>query len=343
MDRVGTSAVSRATAQGFLVTCTADLPTLASSDAMKDPTTRANTTPRWPAEWEPQSAVLLAWPHAATNWRPYLDLARHTIACIVAAISRYERVVLVVQAGDRPEDALTAADAAMDQVEQLTVPCNDIWARDYGPLTVIEDSRAAMLDFTFNGWGGKYASALDNRVTGRLAAAGVFGDRPVRSVDMVLEGGSVDSDGQGSVLTTATCLTHPSRNPHLDRDGIETALRRHLGAARVLWLEHGYLAGDDTDSHVDMLARFAPNDTLLHVACDQPDDEHFAALAQMGEELRALRTRDGRPYRLLPLPWPAPKFDDEGRRLPASYANFLAINGAVLVPTYQDAKDAEAL
>ncbi len=160
---------------------------------------------------------------------------------------------------------------------------------------------------------------------------------------LILEGGSIESDGRGTILTTAECLLSRNRNPHLDRGGLERELSQRLGVDRVLWLEHGYLAGDDTDSHIDTLARLAPDDTILFVACDDRTDEHYGALACMRTELERLRTRDGRPYRLLPLPWPQARFDEEGQRLPATYANFLVINGAVLVPTYDDPADAAAL
>jgi agmatine deiminase len=166
---------------------------------------------------------------------------------------------------------------------------------------------------------------------------------PHRTVGLVLEGGSIESDGHGTMLTTSECLLGPNRNPHLGRDALETALARELGADHCLWLESGRLAGDDTDAHVDTLARLAPGDTIVHVACDNPADEHFAELQKMVNELRAFRTRAGRPFRLLPLPWPQARFDEDGQRLPATYANYLVINGAVLAPTYRDPADQLAL
>jgi agmatine deiminase len=158
-----------------------------------------------------------------------------------------------------------------------------------------------------------------------------------------LEGGSIESDGCGTLLTTSQCLLNPNRNPDLNSEQIEKELRDTLGCQRILWLHHGHLLGDDTDAHVDTLARLAPNDTILYVVCDDPRDEHYPALSRMAEELAAFRTEAGQPYRLLPLPWPAARFDDDGQRLPATYANFLIINGAVLVPTYDDPQDAQAL
>lgn len=297
---------------------------------------------RFPAEWEPQDGVLLAWPHAGTDWAPYLAEAEQVFDDLARRLSSFGR--LVVAAADRAhvERRLTRAGAQLDRVSLFEVATDDTWARDFGPLSVEEGGKPLLLDFGFNGWGLKFPAARDNRVTRRLAEAGAFG-APVKTVGLVLEGGSVESDGAGTVLTTAQCLLGPNRNPHLDRRGVEAALEAQLGADRVLWLENGYLAGDDTDSHVDTLARLCPADTLVHVACSDADDEHFEALALMADELARFRTCDGRPYRLLALPWPSPKFDAEGARLPATYANYLVVNGGVLVPTYRDPKDAEAL
>ena len=165
----------------------------------------------------------------------------------------------------------------------------------------------------------------------------------MRVPGLVLEGGSIDSEGAGTLLTTTACLLSQNRNPHLNRAGLERALADLLGAERVLWLEHGALAGDDTDAHIDTLARFCPDDTIAYVRCDDPADEHFAPLAAMEAELQGFRTTAGRPYRLVVLPWPRPVFDTDGHRLPATYANFLVVNNAVLVPTYRDPQDAASL
>ena len=299
-------------------------------------------TRRLPAEWEDQDGVLIAWPHPESDWHPHLDLVEPVFIEIVKAISRFERVLVVVPDEEQVRTALDVAGAAMANVTLRVVPTNDTWARDFGPITVQADGAPLLLDFGFNGWGLKFAADRDNLVTGRLAAVGTF--RAERHVmGLILEGGSIESDGAGTILTTAECLLNPNRNPHLTRQEIERWLTASLGSDRFLWLEHGYLAGDDTDSHVDTLARLCPDDTIVHVACDDAGDEHFGEIAAMVAELRRFRTRDGRPYRLLPLPWPAPCFDDDGQRLPATYANFLVINNAVLVPTYGDAHDAAAL
>jgi agmatine deiminase len=279
------------------------------------------TTPRkrCPAEWEPQDAVLLAWPHESTDWAPVLAQARQTFTAIARAIEPFERVVLI-----RPD--------AHD------IPTNDTWARDFGPITIEENGEPVLLDFTFNGWGGKFPAERDNAASRALHALGAFGSTPMRRIDLVLEGGSIESDGEGTLLTTARCLLNPNRNPHCSKAQIEEILRAELGVHTILWLEHGALAGDDTDAHIDTLARLCPNRTIIYVACDDPADEHYEELKAMEQELMQFPD-----YRLLPLPWPSAKYDEHGERLPATYANFLVINGAVLVPTYNDPADLAAL
>ena len=302
---------------------------------------------RLPAEWEEQDGVLLAWPPTTGNYGPHFDVAaaRETFAQLAALITRYERVLLVAnEPADLPE-RLAAAGADLACVRVVPLAFNDYWSRDFGPLTVRDGDTLRLLDFTFNGWGAKFTAELDNQVTRRLHAAGAFAAGVAHApVDMVLEGGSLDSDGAGTLLTTRVCLLTETRNRGWPAARIEAALHAHFGVTRVLWLDHGAIRGDDTDSHVDMLARFAPDDTILHATCDRADDWHAGPLGRMAAELSALRTAAGRPYRLLPLPIPRPLHDADGRRLAASYANFLVINGAVLVPTYRDpAADAAAL
>ena len=300
-------------------------------------------TTRFPAEWEEQDGVLLAWPHAASDWAPLLAAVEPVFVRLAVEISRREQVLIVAPQPDSVRAALAGAGVDPGRLRLVELSTNDTWSRDFGPLTVFENRRPVLLDFGFNGWGLKFACDQDNQVTRRLAGLGVFEGAQLRICGLVFEGGSIESDGQGTLLTTAECLLGPNRNPHLDRQGIERSLLQLLGAERVLWLEHGYLAGDDTDAHVDTLARLCPADTIVYVACDDPADEHFPELQKMAEELRAFRTRSGRSFRLLPLPWPRAKFDEAGERLPATYANYLVINGAVLVPTYNDPADAKAL
>ena len=301
------------------------------------------TVRRLPAEWEEQDGVLVAWPHGESDWAPCLDLVEPVFADLIREISREEVVLVVGPDQERIAKGLSRSDIDRGRVQIHEMLTNDTWARDFGPITVQDAERPLLLDFGFNGWGLKFPACHDNRITRRLHEAGTFGATRIETVGLVLEGGSIESDGEGTILTTAECLLNPNRNPHLSRSELETALGEQLGADRFLWLEHGYLAGDDTDSHVDTLARLCPDDTILHVACDDPADEHFKRLRLMRRELEAFRTRGGAPYRLMELPWPVPRYDDQGARLPATYANFLVINNAVLVPTYRDRNDEAAL
>jgi agmatine deiminase len=297
---------------------------------------------RLPAEWEEQDSVLLAWPQADTDWGSILEDVEPVFAKIIAAISRFERVLLIAPDNETVQTSLEKAGTNMHKITFVSLPINDTWARDFGPITVFENGAPLLLDFSFNGWGLKFPANHDNLINRRLADAGLFRGS-VAVMPLVLEGGSIESDGAGTLLVTAECLLNPNRNPYLSREEIESSLRTLLGVERFLWLGHGYLAGDDTDSHIDTLARFCPDDTILYVACDDPDDEHFAELAAMKRELEGFRTRADKPYRLIPLPLPSARSGLSGERLPATYANFLVINNAVLVPTYSDSCDSKAL
>jgi len=281
----------------------------------------------------------MAWPHQGTDWAEILDSAEEVYVSIVSAISRYERLVLLCQDGAH-QDAITQklqqAGAHIPHIIFQPIQYNDTWTRDYGPLSILQDGQTRLLDFTFNGWGNKFSADDDNRVNQLLSARGVWSDIPLESVDYTLEGGSIDTDGQGTLLTTSACLLNNNRNPKADRDSVEAVLTDKLGCQRVLWLDHGYLAGDDTDSHIDTLARFCSVDSIVYMACEQPGDEHFNALKQMEEELKAFRTHDGRAYQLYPINIPPPIYDEDKQRLPASYVNFLIINSAVLAPVYGD-------
>ena len=301
-----------------------------------------NNSRRLPAEWEPQDGVLLAWPHEGSDWRPYLDAVEPVFAEIVTQVSHFELAVIAAADPDAVRVQLRQSGADLERVRIYQVDTNDTWARDFGPISMEEDGAVKLLNFGFNGWGLKFPSDLDNRINRTLQGLGAWG-APLETIGLILEGGSIESDGRGTILSTEECLLNDNRNPHLMREELEEELHGLFGTDRFLWLANGYLAGDDTDSHVDTLARLCPDDTIAYVSCDDLDDEHFPALKAMEEEILAFRTRDGRPYRTIPLPWPAARYDEEGTRLPATYANFLVINGAVLVPTYDDPNDAAAL
>lgn len=297
-------------------------------------------------EWHPQDAVQLTWPTDESDWAPMLERIEATLEAMVVAIARYQRVLISVPDATTRERLIAAfrrLGVADDRLTLIEAPTDDTWARDHGPIGVERDGKVVLLDYVFTGWGGKFPAERDNALTGRLRDAGMFA-AAVETRDMVLEGGAIETDGQGTLLTTEACLLNRNRNPQLGRDDIEARLRADFGIDRVLWLTHGYLEGDDTDSHIDTLARFCDPQTIAYVRCDDREDPHYPALAAMQEELMTLRQSNGAPYRLVALPWPSPCFDpDDGHRLPATYANFLIINGAVLVPTYGDGADAVAL
>lgn len=268
------------------------------------------------AEWEPQSAVQLTWPHKDTDWAPILPEITAVYEEMKREIESRETVIVV-------DD----------------IPHNDTWARDHGFITVEENGQLILLDFKFNGWGEKFAAELDNDINRQLYEQQLVKGIYESHLDSVLEGGSIESDGKGTIFTTTCCLMAPHRNQPLTQQEIEQQLKEWLGAERIVWINHGSLIGDDTDGHIDTLVRIAPNDTLLYIGAD---DEH-PDLLLMEQELQQLRTIDGHPYRLLRLPMPRPIYDD-GERLPATYANYLVINGAVLVPTYnQPDLDQEAI
>lgn len=294
----------------------------------------------FPAEWYPQSAVQLTWPHEETDWAPILDEVVPCFVAIAREILKREKLVVVCKDSDTVRAQLGEVDE--ERIIFREMPTNDTWARDHGGISVFEDGVPTVYDFVFNGWGMKFPANHDNLIT-RLMAPGVFAGE-VRLANMnpfVLEGGSIDTDGKGRLLTTAECLLSPNRNDYLSLEQLEYHLKDMFGLERVLWLQNGYLAGDDTDSHVDTLARFCSEDTIAYVQCTDESDEHYEELKAMEEELQAFTQAGVEPYRLIPLPM-ADEVRWEGERLPATYANFLIINGAVLMPFYLSPKDETA-
>lgn len=294
---------------------------------------------RLPAEWEPVDAILMAWPNRTTDWAYMLDDVRRTYIDIITAISERAKVILI--GPELPSPDIFPPQCRRDNLIFVPMPINDTWTRDYGPIVELNSSGDALIrDFIFNGWGMKFAANNDNQVPARLHSAGLLTGLFVGPSNFVLEGGSIESDGNGTILTTEHCLLAPNRNDSLDQYEIETELLDSLDAKKILWLKHGHLAGDDTDGHIDTLARLAPpGDMIIYTGCDDPADEHFAELEAMRDELREFTNAIGAPFHLVELPLPDPVFDEEdGSRLPATYANFLIVNGAVLMPSYGQAK-----
>ena len=294
-----------------------------------------------PAEWERQRALQLTWPHKDTDWNYCLDEINNTYVEMADAITRYEPLIIV--APDTKEvERMLCGRLSEEQMKRVTLhlcPTNDTWARDHAFISLkernAEDGPLTLLDFRFNGWGEKFEASLDNSINRSLYENGIVEGRYEDHNDFVLEGGSIESDGKGTVFTTSCCLLAPHRNQPLSRQEIEERLKEMLRADRIVWIDYGQLTGDDTDGHIDTLVRTAPDDTLVYVGCDDKEDEQYDELHRMEEQLATLRTDDGRPYRLLKAMY------EDGERLPATYANFIIINDAVIYPTYKQPENDE--
>ncbi len=284
-----------------------------------------------PAEWESHQAVVMSWPNEETDWAEILPEVTACYSDIVSCILKHERVILITPEGCEP----------LPPHPNLTIihlPYNDTWTRDYGPITVrLSDGSLRYLDFAFNGWGLKFAADRDNLVASRLCS--LLELQRENHLGFVLEGGSIESDGKGLILTTSTCLESPNRNGDLSRPEIENHLKDALGASHIYWLECRPLQGDDTDAHIDTIARLAPDNTIIYVGCDDPENVNYHNLDDIEKQLQAFRLPDGSKFNLVRLPSPD---DIDGN--PATYANFLVTPTAVFVPTYgQPENDAKAI
>ena len=300
---------------------------------------------RLPAEWEPQSGIMLTWPHDKTDWAKLLDEVEPVFIEITCHVSQYQAVLIVCRDnGHRNHVAglLRKPGINHNNCHFHLAASNDSWARDHGPVTILKDGEPELLDFTFNGWGNKYSANLDNQITTELYNTHTFNDISLQKIEFVLEGGSVETDGAGTLLTTSSCLLSPQRNPGLSRNKIEDKLKDFLHVQRIIWLNHGHLRGDDTDGHIDNLARFVDTETIIYIASDNPSDPNYESLSLMEKELKSIKQINGKPYRLIQLPAIVIK-DSDGQFLPASYANFLITNEAVLVPIYGIGTDTEVL
>lgn len=298
-----------------------------------------------PPEWTPQSGVMLTWPHRHSDWAPILNDVEKVYVEIAKNIAAYEKVLITCYDQNHRDDIaqlLHQAQVPNSAIQLHIAPTNDTWIRDNGPLTIIKDDKPLLLNFKFNAWGGKYQSNQDDQLTAQLHQQHAFAHTSIENIDLILEGGSIEVDGHGTLLTTSRCLLTDTRNKSITKQELQQKLAPLLGINRILWLENGYLAGDDTDSHIDTLARFADPHTICYMLCDDKNDDHYEPLQAMQEELRSFRDYQGHPYRLIPLPWPKAQYN-KGERMPVTYANFLIINHAVLVPVYNDNMDKSAL
>ncbi len=300
-----------------------------------------STRRRFPAEWEPQSATLLAWPYDHSDWEPIIRYARNTYIDLIAEITRFQPVILLLNDNQSRQKVQSQLKTADYPVWFVDVAFDDTWLRDTGPVSVLdEDDKVQWVDFRFNGWGNRYPAELDEKLTATLHAQGLFSDLTRISCAQVLEGGSIETDGAGTLLTTSRCLR--ARQVDFKRQEFEGLFAHYLGSDNVLWLDHGELLGDDTDSHIDLLARFAPDNRILYQGCQHPADPHWPFFQAMRDQLAGFRNSGNQPYTLVELPMPVIE-DDHSEPVPASYANFLIINDAVLVPSYGCDHDEVAL
>lgn len=295
----------------------------------------------FPAEWEQQSGVQLTWPGPETDWFPMLDEVLVVYEQLAAEILRREKLLVVCRS--KKQLPLFLQEERPDLIVR-EMPVNDTWARDHGAITVMDNGKPVLLNFRFNGWGMKFAACHDNQITKNLYRSGAF--QPGIALQdyswFTFEGGAIESNGEGCMLTTSICLLSKNRNEHLSREEIDAEIKKVLYAEKVIWLDHGFLEGDDTDSHIDTLARFCSPGTIVYVQCNDPEDIHFDELRKMEEELFRATNLHGVPFNLVALPLPDPVYTEDGHRLPATYANFLILNQAVLLPVYGVKQDTEA-
>ncbi|MCR5696078.1 MAG: agmatine deiminase family protein [Marinilabiliaceae bacterium] len=303
-----------------------------------------------PAEWEKQQLIQITWPNADTDWAPILREVTEVYKQLAEVISLRQQLMIVSRDRHEVLRALEGTKANIENITFVDTPIDDTWARDHSFITVREDGRTKLLDFRFNGWGGKFAAERDNAINAATFGSALLdlGYYYENHLNTILEGGSIESDGNGTIMTTTRCLLSRGRNDFQSKAEAEDMLHETLGAEHVLWLDHGGLMGDDTDGHIDTLARFAPNNTILYVKCDYEKDPNYPELKAMEEELRELRNKDGEPYRLIPLPhFGMAKcfFEAENRTaiLPVTYANFLYINNGIIFPSTNTPKDKDAL
>ena len=299
------------------------------------------------AEWEKQDGILLSFPHENSDWNPYLKEVRQVYCAVIVEILKVESCLLVCKDKNETLEILESYCVAhnvdfgiLEHLYCIEIPSNDTWARDFGGITIAKKGKNCVLDYGFNGWGLKFASNFDNQITQKLHKLGIL--KRVQTKKLILEGGSIESNGEGVLLTNTQCLMEANRNPFYTQKQLEKILKKDLGIQKILWLNSGFLSGDDTDSHIDTLARFVDKDTIVYVGCNNQEDEHYSQLLAMKQELQNLRNLKGKPFKLVELPFVSPKYYDS-ERLPATYANFLFLNGVILLPIYRDSNDTLAL
>lgn len=299
----------------------------------------------FPPEWYPQSAIQLTWPHPDTDWDYMLEEVTACYVNIAVEILKRQKLIVVCHNAETVKYELKEYKDLFPNLTLVELPTNDTWARDHSGISVINNGKKQVYDFTFNGWGLKFASNYDNQISRGLFKNGIFKSdvELINKKDFALEGGALESDGKGTLLTTSECLLSANRNSFMSKNEIEKYLKEAFGLNKILWLDHGYLSGDDTDSHIDTLARYCDEQTIVYVKCEDKKDEHYEALTKMEEQLKTFTDYQGNPYKLISLPMAKAVYDEDNERLPATYANFLIMNDLVLLPFYNDQeKDTEA-
>ena len=290
-----------------------------------------------PAEWELQDAIQLTWPCDKTDWKDNLVLAEKCFLQIAQLVSKYQKLIIIHSKSRNPKGSFTNNELA--NIKFIEAHYNDTWARDYAPITIIENGIPTLKNFTFNGWGNKFDSQLDNQLNEMLFKNGIY--KNLINVDFILEGGAIESNGEGIILTTKNCLLNSNRNTEVNFNEIEVILKRELSAKKILWLDHGEIIGDDTDAHIDTIARFVDSNTILYSKCFNTNNPNFESLNKMERELEKLTNLENKRFRLIPIP--LPNIIENGMNLPATYANFLITNKQVLLPVYNCPEDKDAI
>jgi agmatine deiminase len=303
--------------------------------------------PYFPAEWHPQQAIQITWPHKETDWAWVINEAHAFYYKLARAILMFQNLIISVPTNALKRELQNAFKGNPHQCFIYVCPSNDTWTRDHGPVSVFNGSLLQILDYQFNGWGNKFNAELDNQITTNLYKQGAYTCDSMLNSDFILEGGSIETDGQGTLLTTKQCLLNTNRNPDYSRHQIESLFTKQLGCTNILWLDHGNLIGDDTDAHIDTLARFIPNNGIIFQGCQDPLDPHYQSLNKMKGQLKTFKNSCDQPYTLHELPLPSAIYESSNsnpkQRLPASYANFLIANKAIFLPIYNVPQDTIAI
>ncbi len=290
-------------------------------------------------EWYPQQCILLTWPHKHSDWLTTINAIYEIYITLATQLALTQKVIIIAynQAhADEIKKELQRAKANIQHIDFICIPTNDTWVRDYGPISCMTDNQINLLNFNFNGYGNKYSHELDNRVNASLSNKNIFNN--VTDIDLVLEGGSIETDGKGTLLTTTTCLLSHARNK-LSKQEMEIKLKEYFGVDQIIWLDNCHLTGDDTDGHIDNFVRFINPKTILYLSSDNKDDPHFDSLQALKKELTM---QLGTKYNLIPIPLPDPILQNN-QPCPASYLNFLITNHSILVPTFNDRQDNDIL